>query len=492
MTDLIVIGGGPAGSTAALRARELGASVTLIERDRLGGVCTNDGCVPTRALAHAARLLRNTDQYADYGLIGQAPELDFPALLARTQAIVHKVHDKKQLLKHLRASGVTVYERAGAASFVDAHTVRLGGGERLLRADKFIIAVGGHARRLPFPGVEHTLTHSDIWNLQRLPRSVAIIGAAATGCQLASILDCFGAQVTMLEMAQTILPAEDAAVAEAMQEAFDRRDIRVITGIGGVERVEPGERTHRLVYKKDGELKRLEVEAIIVAVGWPGNVEGLNLEAAGVAMERGYIAVDDSLRTTAAHVFAAGDINGRMMLVQSAGYEARLAAENALLDRARPYRPIIVPHGGFTDPEYASVGLTEQKAGEMKLDYTVALASMVNLDRAVIDGRTEGFCKLIVDRDSHKLLGGHIVGEQAVEIAQLLAAAMSAEMTIAQLGQLELAYPTYTAIVGIAARRAAQNLGLMELSPEWRALGAYYAAEWERRDPAVADELEPS
>lgn len=489
MFDVIVIGGGPGGTTAALRARELGASVALVERDRLGGTCTNDGCVPTRVLAHAARLLRASSQYEAYGLRGAAPELDFADLMARTQEIVYSVHEKKQLVKHLESSGVTLYDRAGTASFVGPNVVRLDGEGDTLEGEKFILCVGGHARRLSFPGAEHALTHSDVWNLRRLPRSVAVIGSAATGCQLASIFNAFGAEVTLLELAPRILPTEDEMVSETMGRAFADRGIQIVTGIGGVERIEWGERVKTLVYTRDDEPVRLDVEAVIVAVGWPGNVDGLGLETAGVKTERNYIVVDDCLRTTAPHIFAAGDINGKMMLVQSAGYEARLAAENAVLDRGRKYQPIIVPHGGFTDPEYASVGLTEHQARERKLDYAVALASMVNLDRAVIDNHPEGFCKLIVDKDSHKLLGGHIVGEQAVEIAQLLAAAMSAEMTIAQLGRLELAYPTYTAVVGIAARRAAHNLGLMELSPEWRALGAFYAAEWERRDPEMVDQF---
>ena len=225
---------------------------------------------------------------------------------------------------------------------------------------------------------------------------------------------------------------------------------------------------------------------MIVAVGWPGNVEGLNLEAANVKTDRNYIVTDDCLRTSAPHIYAAGDINGRMMLVQSAGYEARIAAENAIADgnggSSRPYRPLVVPHGGFTDPEYGSVGLTERQAQEQGRDHVVALASFVNMDRAVIDGNTEGFCKLIVARDTHRILGGHVVGEQAVEIVQLIAATMAAESTIESLAALELAYPTYVAIVGLAARRAVHYLGLMELAPEWREMGPFYAAEWERRD----------
>jgi pyruvate/2-oxoglutarate dehydrogenase complex dihydrolipoamide dehydrogenase (E3) component len=487
MYDVIVIGGGPAGVTAALRARELGASVALVERDRLGGTCTNDGCVPTRVLAHAARLMRETAQHEHYGLIGARPQLDFGRLIGRTQDVVYAVHEKKQLLKHLESSGVTVYEGVGPARFIDAHTIELGDSGERLDAGRFIICAGGHARRLPFPGAEYTLTSSDIWGMKELPHRLVIVGAAATGCQLASVMNTFGAEVTLLDVAPHILPTEDAAVTEALQNAFVRRGIDIICGMSSVEKVEQWDGALRLVYKKDDTTMALEADAVVVAVGWPGNVESLNLDAAGVKTERSYITVDDCLRTTAPHIFVAGDIDGKTMLVQSAGYEARVAAENAVggMDGSgemRTYRPQIVPHGGFTDPEYGSVGLTEGRAREEGHDFVIALASMVNLDRAVIDGYTDGFCKLVVSRDSREILGAHVVGEQAVEIVHLVAATMASGSSVESLANLELAYPTYVSIVGLAARRAVHLLGLMELAPEWCEMGPFYAAEWERRD----------
>lgn len=486
--DLIVIGGGPAGVTAALRGRELGVSVALVEREHLGGTCTNDGCVPTRVLARAARLLRNTTQHEDYGLVGERPQLDFSKLMSRTQQVVYQIHEKKQLLRHLELSGVEVYDRAGSAWFIDPHVICIGG-DIYLQGDKYVLAVGGHARQLAFPGAEHALTHSDMWRLRELPRSMVIIGGSATGCQLATVFDTFGTEVTVLELAPRILPIEDEAISMNMAQAFTRRGINVITGIGGVERIDQEEDGLVVSYQlKDEsgrlEVKRLETDAVVMAVGWPGNVDGLNLEAAGVKTERGYIAVDDAFNTSADHIFAAGDITGRMMLVQSATYEARVAVENAVLGQCLDYRHDIVPHGGFTDPEYASVGLPEHKVEE---PYETALASYANLDRAVIDGFTEGFCKLIVSRQSLQLLGAHVVGEQAVEVVQLIASGMVAGMTITQLAGVELAYPTYTSIVGLAARRAVQKLGLMQLGSQWLELGRFYAAEWERRELESGD-----
>lgn len=477
--DVIVVGGGPAGVTAALRARELGASVALVERGRMGGTCTNDGCAPTRVLAKAARLVRDTEQFAAYGLRGERPEVDLPALLARTQEQVYRLHEKKQLLEHLDDSGIRVWAQAGQSHFVDAHTLQLGSGERL-QGDQFILCTGGHARRLAFPGSEVTLTHSDVWSLQQLPGSVAIVGAAATGCQLASIFAAFGAEVSLIDVAPRILSAEDELTSQVMALAFQENGIQLLTATGGVSRIEQDGQLH-VTYTRDGQEHRLRADAVIMAVGWIGNVEGMNLDAAGVKVAGGYVLVDDTLRTSVPHIYAAGDITGRMMLVQSATQEARIAADNALLDAGRRYEHQIVPHGGFTDPEYGSVGLTERQAQERD-DCAVAVVPYADLDRAVVDGRTDGFCKLIVSRHSRQILGAHVVGEQAVEVVQVAAAGMAAGMEVQQLAELELAYPTYTAIMGLAARQLVRELSLTPLAREWRSLPRVRdrVAEWER------------
>ena len=222
----------------------------------------------------------------------------------------------------------------------------------------------------------------------------------------------------------------------------------------------------------------MAVETVVLAVGWPGNAEGLDLEAAGVKVVRGYVRVDDSLRTSAPGVFAAGDITERMMLVQSATYEGNLAAEKAVLGGSRGYRYEIVPHGGFTDPEYASVGLTERRAHEQHA-CIVSVVPYTDLDRGVIDGHPESFCKLVVDRASRRILGAHIVGEQAVEVVQVAATAMRAGMLVEELADIEFAYPTFTAIVGLAARRALRDLGLVATSPQWGVPESTVGVEWE-------------
>lgn len=361
---------------------------------------------------------------------------------------------------------------------MDENTLVLSSEERL-QGGKFIIAAGGHARRFSFPGSEYALTHSDIWMLKQLPATVAIVGAAATGCQLASIFADFGTKVWLLERNQHILALEDEAISHVIKNAFQGRDIEVINSIDGVDHIERVADGLKLWYGRQGRSIELPVEAVVLAVGWVGNIEDLNLEAAGVRTERNYIVVDDYLSTSAPHIFAAGDITGRMMLVQSGSYEGRIAAENAVLGAGQQHRHIIVPHGGFTDPEYGSVGLTEFQAQEANLDFVTAEVPYQDLDRAVIDGHTDGVCKLIVSQETHRILGAHIVGEQALESIQLVAAGMAADMWVEQLAELELAYPTYTAAVGLAARRIVRKLGVMPLAPQWRSLGKP-PAEWER------------
>jgi pyruvate/2-oxoglutarate dehydrogenase complex dihydrolipoamide dehydrogenase (E3) component len=485
MFDVIVIGGGPAGVTAALRAGELGASVALVEQGQLGGVCTNDGCAPTRVLAKAARLMREAGHFDEYGLVGERPAVDLAQVLARVRQMVDKLHEKKQLQQHLERAGVSVHVGVGPAQFVDEHTVVLEDGSRLEGA-KFILCAGGRARRVSFPGSEYALTHSDVWSLQSLPRSIAIVGGSATGCQLASILEAFGAQVWILERNPRILRLEDQLLSDVMDQTFRRRGIELVLGLESVGRIEKVGDKLRLAYtigrgvSAEEQEKTLDVEAVLLAIGWPGNADTLNVEAAGVKSEGGYVIVDEYLRSSAPHIFAAGDMNGRMMLVQSASYEARIAAENAVLGVGQPYAHRIVPHGSFTDPEYASVGLTEEQAREVEGGYVVSTVPYADLDRAVIDERTTGFCKLIVSQETHRILGAHIVGEQALEAIQLVAAGMAADMWVEQLADLELAYPTYTSIVGLAARQVVRELGVMPLTAEWRALGKAHAAEWER------------
>lgn len=479
--DVVVIGGGPAGVTAALRARELGARVALVEKYRLGGTCTNDGCVPTRVLAKAARLMRDAGQFADYGLIAEKPQVNFEAVINRTQQVVYQVHEKKQLLDHLHDVEIDAFVEVGNSHFVDAHTLEFESGEQI-EGRRFIICVGGSARRLDFPGAEYALTHSDVWTLKALPESVAIIGGGATGCQLASIFEAFGAEVTLLDVAPRILLSEDASVADLIEAQFTEHGIKVITSIDRLDSIEKTEESLKLNYQHNGDVQILPVDAVILSVGWPGNINSLNLSAAGVETNRNYIQVNDFMQTSVDHIFAAGDITGKMMLVQSASSQARVAAENAVRGITEDMQHTVVPHGGFTDPEYGGVGLTEEQAQKNGIDYVVATIPYRDLDRAVIDGRTVGFCKLLVDRRTREVIGTHVVGEQAVELVSMIATGMTSRLTVEELAEIEFAYPTFAAIIGLAARQIVRQLNMVPVSSMWRALADVRAAEWERAE----------
>jgi pyruvate/2-oxoglutarate dehydrogenase complex dihydrolipoamide dehydrogenase (E3) component len=319
-----------------------------------------------------------------------------------------------------------------------------------------------------------------VWQLEKLPASAVIVGSGATGCQFATILNAFGVQVTLLDIAPRILIAEDDLVSQTMADQFQQVGIKIITGIEGITRIERGPQALEVIFKHQGVEHTQLTEAVILSVGWPGNIERLGLDTAGVEVERGYIRVNDTLQTSAPHIYAAGDITGRMMLVQSASREARIAVENALLASERNVAHRLVPHGGFTDPEYGSVGPTEQQARENH-DCIVAVIPYADLDRAVIDGVPEGFCKLIVDRQTRHIIGAHVVGEQALEIVQMVATGMAGGLDVTQLAELELAYPTLAAIVGLAARQIVRELGLVPVVPEWRSLKLVRGAEWERQ-----------
>jgi pyruvate/2-oxoglutarate dehydrogenase complex dihydrolipoamide dehydrogenase (E3) component len=459
---LLVLGGGPAGLNAALQARELNAQVTLIEADRLGGTSVNRGPAPVRTLARAARLMRDTQAWPAFGLRGPGPEVDLAATLANAGHAADYVHNERQLGEYVRATGIELVEGTGPARFVDPNTVAVGDG-RSWQADRIIIAVGGHPGRLPIPGAELALTYTDIRTLTALPERVAVIGGADTGCQLASILADFGCQTLLLEYAPRLIPRADRDISAALGVAFTRRGIEVVTG-ASAERLARVDRGIEVHYRHaDGSARRL-VDAVFFAVGWPANLEGLELAAAGVAAERGRILANDWLQTDVAHIFAAGDVNGHSMLVPSARHEGRLAAENAVLGTRRRVAHDIVPTGSFTDPEYASVGLTEGQARE-RYDCAVAVVRYDHLLRAVIDARPEGFCKLIVERRQRYLLGAHVLGEYSAEVIQVAAVGMAANLRVEQLAELQLAFPTFTEALGMAAQQLVREMGVARMPP---------------------------
>jgi dihydrolipoamide dehydrogenase len=464
---ILVLGGGPAGVTAALKAAELGAQVTLVERRRVGGTSVNDGPAPVRTLARAARLVRDWSSWETFGLRGPRPVVDLGATLANAERVARYAHARKRMSDHIRAMGVDLVEGAGEARFLDANTVGMADG-RVWSTDRVIIAVGGRAARLPIPGAELALTFEDVRSLSALPDRVCVIGAADTGCQVASILADFGCRVSLLEFSPRIVPQADDDISIELEQAFRGRGIEVVTG-AGVERLEPLQSGMRVIYRTGDQTRSVEADAAFFAVGWPGNADLIDAAAAGVAVQRGYVVVDDYLRTSVPHIFAAGDIDGHSMLVSSALLEGRVAAENAVLGPRRRIVHEVVPAGSFTDPEYASVGLTEKQA-RARYDCAVAVARYENLLRPVADGQPEGFCKLIVETGRRQIVGAHVLGEYSAEVIQMVAACMAAGMRVEEVAELQLAFPTFTEGVGLAAQMLVRELGVRPMPQLWSSL----------------------
>ena len=455
--DVVVIGAGPAGMVAALRAAELGAQTVLVTRGEVGGMAANDGPIPVRVLAQAARLLREAKQLGKYGISVSEPVLDYSRLLERTREVVHDVREHAARREQLENLGVTIYDNSGTARFVDAHTIETGRGLRL-QTDKIILSAGGTSRRLPIPGFELTSTHSDAWSLAAVPPSMIVVGAGATGVQVASIFQALGSRVQLFQAGPRILPTEDEDVSAVVTTAFRESGMVVRENFGSIESFEKTPSGVRMTFTKEGAHDSAEAALVVVAIGWVADTAGLNLPAAGVETNaRGYVQVDTYLQTSVPNIFAAGDITGRLMLVPQGVHDGFVAATNAVQGATMTIGDQVSPIGSFTEPEYAQVGMTEAKARETH-DVAVSIVRFDETARTIIDGRTTGFCKLIVDRSSGKILGCHVVGERAVEIAQVVAVAIAGGLRVDSLARIPLSFPTYAGILVRAAYRAAQQI----------------------------------
>src|SRR5215813_4654036 len=418
------------------------------------------------------RLLREARQLGMFGIAVSEPVLNYPRLLERVHTVVNDVRMHSALRTQIDSLQVTVHDHAGTVRFVDSHTIETESGLQL-RGKKIIICTGGVSRRLSVPGFELTATHSDAWGLTSVPPSMLVIGGGATGVQVASIFNAFGSRVQLFQAGPRILATEDEDVSSAVAAAFRESGMVVREDFGAIESFERTPRGVRMIFAKNGVRDSAESALAVVTVGWVANTAGLGLATAGVETDhRGFIRVDAYLRTSVPHIFAAGDITGRLLLVPQAIQDGFVAATNAVRGVTTALGDRVSPIGSFTDPEYAQVGLTEAKARETH-DVVTVVVRFDSTTRTIIDGRTAGFCKLIVDRATYKLLGCHVVGERAVEITQVAAIAMAAGMRVDELAQIPLSFPTYTGILGRVAASAARQLNL---HVSWQA----HRAEMER------------
>ncbi|WP_026549666.1 NAD(P)/FAD-dependent oxidoreductase [Arthrobacter sp. Br18] len=449
--DVLVIGGGPAGMAAATRAAELGARTAVVERSKLGGTCVNSGCVPSRVLAKTARLFREVRTAYDYGIVVAEPSVDWEKTVQRVRATVERVLDAKGYPATLERLGIDLIR--GQAVFTGERSLSVDGADITARA--VILCIGGDARRLSIDGAELSILPYEVLSLPELPAAVAIIGGGHTGAQLTTIFNAFGSEVLLLDVAPRILTTEDDDVAASVTEGFASKGVRVETGIDGIDGIAQGsDGSLTIAWKRDGEPVSQGVNAVVMAAGWPANLAGLGLDAAGVEAARSFIPVDDYLRSNVPHIFVAGDANGSSMLVQAAVFEGETAAENAVLGANRTTPHHLLPEGGFTDPDYAGVGLTEAKARERDPDCHAVVVPYASVERPIIDDREQGFLKLVTDRHRELILGAHAVGENAVEVIQAVASAMAGGTDLATLARVKFAYPTYSAVIGSAARAA--------------------------------------
>ena len=463
---ILVLGGGPAGVAAARTAARMGAQAILVDSGRLGGVSTNSGVLPARVLAHAARLKRESGQLGVYGLRSTEAELDWSAALQRLSNVVEALHARKEIAEEARKLGIDVHENVGKTHFVSPTAIAFGNGVTV-EGDAAIICVGGRSRSIPLPGAELAISPDDIWRMKALPRSIAIVGTGHTGCQFASILAHFGTDVHMLDFKQRIMSREDELVSAVMAKEFAAHGIRIQSNIDSIDGLSASTGGGTVLhYKEAGESRSIKTDAVLLCVGWIGNTDGIGLGEIGVETARSYVKVDTYLRTNLPNLYAAGDVTGQMMIVSGATHEGHVAAVNAVTGaETKKVAHELVPTGSFTDPEYGAIGLREQQCRDAGIDYESSVIWCEDLTRAIIDNRTAGFCKLIADRRTHKFLGAHIVGERAVETVQLMATIMAGGLTVAQAADLELAFPTYSAIILMAARDLKYKL-----DPEYAAL----------------------
>ena len=452
---VLVVGGGPAGVQAALRAHELGAKVTLLEANKLGGTAFNEGPAPVRTLARAARLRTDAQLYPQFGLEGEKPAVDFKAAIENANRVAAHANEVWHLTKVIEQQGIAVIDEVGPAHFVNNKTLEIGDG-RQFSADQIIVTVGGKPKKLSIPGNELALSFHDLWSMTELPERVTVVGGSATGCQLASILIDFGAKVDIIEFADRLTPPSDVDISRRLEEAFTSRGMNVLTRTG-CESITKENGQLKVTYKNNDQTDTLMTDAVFLMVGWPADLDGLNLDATDIKLNGPYIGVDDYLQTNVEGVYVAGDANGVSMFVQSAAHQARVAAQNAVSDTAEKYAPKAIATGSFTEPEYASVGMTQAQAIEAH-DCIVEVVDYAGLPRAVMDARTDGFCKIIIDKQTQKLLGAHVLGSYSAEVIQVAATCLATGMKINEIANLELAFPTFTEALGMAAQRICRNL----------------------------------
>ena len=449
--DVIILGGGPAGYVCAIRSAQLGLNTAVIEREKLGGVCVNVGCIPSKALLHAAWVanLVKHDAAALGIKVGEVTT-DFGVAMKRSRQVAEQNSKGVEFL--MKKHKITVVHGTGTLQAGRAVKV----GDDVYQATKgLVIATGTRVKGLPQAGLEldkvSVISSDEALFLEKAPQSLAVIGAGAVGLEFADVFNAFGTKVTLVEVLPRILPIEDAESSATLARVFKKRGIAMLTAakVKGAK-VTPGKVT--LEIEAGGKTESLEVEKVLLAAGRALNIEGLGLEAAGVRLsDRGFIKVDQNLRTTADGVYAIGDVAGPPMLAHKGSREGVVVAEIIAGHKPHPIRYDNIPSVTYCQPEVASIGLTEEQCKEKKLDYQVGKFPLSANGRARAAGETDGFVKIIRDTKYGEILGAHIVASHASELIHELAVARENEYTVEEIELAVHAHPTLSEAVAEAA-----------------------------------------
>jgi dihydrolipoamide dehydrogenase len=454
--DIIFIGGGPAGYVGAIRAAQLGMSVAVVEREALGGTCVLWGCIPAKALLESASLATKVKKAAEFGVNVGEVSFDYGVAMKRSRAVStqnskgveflfkkHKIANIKGTARITSKNSVTVTSPEKKEEKHDAKKA-------------IVIATGSRVKGLPQAGLEldkkKILSSDDALILEKAPKTMAIVGAGAVGCEFADVFAAFGTQVTLLDVMPAILPLEDAEASAELTKSFKKRKIDVVTG-AKIGNVKVGANGVAMSVESGGKSQNLEVEQVLVAAGRAPNVEDLGLKEAGVQLnDRGFVKINERMETTAKGIYAIGDVTGPPMLAHKGFREGVVLAE--LLAGQKHVHPVNygnIPNATYCHPEVASIGLTEQQCKDKKLEYKVGKFPFSANGRARTSGETEGFVKIIRDAKYGEILGAHIVGAHATELLHELAVARENEFTVEEVDLAIHAHPTLSEAVAEAA-----------------------------------------
>jgi dihydrolipoamide dehydrogenase len=450
--DLTVIGSGPGGYVAAIRAAQLGLKTAVVEMaPQPGGTCLHWGCIPTKALLHAAEVLETSRHAAKFGVKMAPGELDIDGLHKYKDKVVQSNAKGVEFL--FKKNGVTLVPGRGTIGGRGKVAVAgKDGGTRTLSTKNIIVATGSAIRGLPgvaFDG-KQIINSDHALSLKKIPASMIVLGAGAVGVEFASIYASFGAKVTIVELLPRLIPVEDAALGAELEKAFKRRGLAVHTGTK-VEKVEAGKSSVKVTASKDGKAVELDAEILLVAIGRRPLTEEIGLEAAGAKLDRGFIEVDGMMRTAAPGVYAIGDVVKTQALAHVASHEGIVAVEDAAGKKPHAINYDKIPSCTYCDPEVASIGLSEDEAKKRGIDVAIGTFPFSAIGKAKILEDTRGFIKIVADKKYDEIVGVHILGPHATELISEATAALNLEATAASLFEAVHAHPTLAEAMGEAA-----------------------------------------